>query len=859
MPLSTKKVELIAAIVRAESGEAGQERASAQAEASPARKRGKAAPQPAGAAKGAEQTAQPAAEEKKPAPKKTRASSAASEPAEAAKGAEQTAQPAAEEKKPAPRKTRASSAASEPAEAAKGAEQTAQPAAEEKKPAPRKTRASSAASEPAEAAKGAEQTAPPAAEEKPAPKKADASGTASEPAEAAKDAEQTAQPAAEEKPAPKKADASGTAPEPAGAAKGAGQTAPPAAKGRSSERTAQKRRGRPLIPPKAVEQADGVHEESADNPVGMAQQERFYAPRRAEAKEASKPEKPSAGAGQKQPKIAADMAAPGESPKQEPSKAETARQEAAKTAAQLHTPQRTPRSALPRQDAAGLQRTHAPAEKPGAEARRDAPQPQETGRAWQRPAYHAPERLSYGPRSAGRVYSSYQPGFQQGYRQGRPASYVAPQPRFAGVSYAGTQEPEPPREAAVPQEAKNRAVRDWTPQPEPAVPEGDFGEGGGMLEIHPDGYGFLRSKCYEPGNDDVYVSIAQIRRFGLKNGDYVVGKTRPARDGDRYSALVYIDKVNDLPAEQAARRKPFEELTPIYPNKRITLENGGNANDLAIRLIDFIAPIGFGQRALIVSPPKAGKTVLLKKIANGITENFPQVHLIMLLIDERPEEVTDIKRSVRGEVVYSTFDEMQENHTRVSEAVIERAQRLVECGKDVVILLDSITRLARAYNAIAPQTGRALSGGLGPGVLYKPKRFFGAARNIEEGGSLTIIATALVETGSRMDDVIYEEFKGTGNMEIHLDRKLSEKRIFPAIDLAKSGTRHEELLLSEQELDGVLAVRKVLSSTGVADAAEQLLSMLERTRTNTEFFQRLKEWILLWEKEGYTVGGRRGG
>ena len=759
LPLSTKKVELIAAIVRAESGEAGQERASAQAEAAPARKRGKAAPQPAGAAKGAEQTAQPAAEEKKPAPKKTRASSAASEPAEAAKGAEQTAQPAAEEKKPAPRKTRASGTASEPAEAAKGA----------------------------------------------------------------------------------------------------GQTAPPAAKGRSAERTAQKRRGRPLIPPKAVEQADGVHEESADNPVGMAQQERFYAPRRAEAKEASKPEKPSAGAGQKQPKIAADMAAPGESPKQEPSKAETARQEAAKTAAQLYTPQRTPRSALPRQDAAGLQRTHAPAEKPGAEARRDAPQPQETGRAWQRPAYHAPERLSYGPRSAGRVYSSYQPGFQQGYRQGRPASYVAPQPRFAGVSYAGTQEPEPPREAAVPQEAKNRAVRDWTPQPEPAVPEGDFGEGGGMLEIHPDGYGFLRSKCYEPGNDDVYVSIAQIRRFGLKNGDYVVGKTRPARDGDRYSALVYIDKVNDLPAEQAARRKPFEELTPIYPNKRITLENGGNANDLAIRLIDFIAPIGFGQRALIVSPPKAGKTVLLKKIANGITENFPQVHLIMLLIDERPEEVTDIKRSVRGEVVYSTFDEMQENHTRVSEAVIERAQRLVECGKDVVILLDSITRLARAYNAIAPQTGRALSGGLGPGVLYKPKRFFGAARNIEEGGSLTIIATALVETGSRMDDVIYEEFKGTGNMEIHLDRKLSEKRIFPAIDLAKSGTRHEELLLSEQELDGVLAVRKVLSSTGVADAAEQLLSMLERTRTNTEFFQRLKEWLLLWEKEGYTVGGRRGG
>ena len=466
----------------------------------------------------------------------------------------------------------------------------------------------------------------------------------------------------------------------------------------------------------------------------------------------------------------------------------------------------------------------------------------------------------YQPRTQStRVYSSYQPGAQQGYQ---PRGGMRPQFSM-GQRYTYNAQPADGQESSgYPQQAapemRTRPQREWTPPTtETPMPEGDFGEGGGLLEMHPDGYGFLRANLYSSSNNDIYVSIAQIRRFALKNGDFVTGKTRPARDGDRYSALVYIDKVNGLPADQAARRKPFEELTPIYPDKRITLENTGNNKDLAIRLIDFIAPIGFGQRAMIVSPPKAGKTVLLKKIANAITENFPDVHLIMLLIDERPEEVTDIKRSVRGEVVYSTFDELPENHTRVSEMVIDRAQRLVECGKDVVILLDSLTRLARAYNAIAPQTGRALSGGLGPGVLHKPKRFFGAARNIEEGGSLTIIATALIETGSRMDDVIYEEFKGTGNMEIHLDRKLSEKRIFPAIDLAKSSTRHEELLLSEAELDGVTSVRKVLSSSGAADATEQLMGMLERTKTNGEFFQRLKEWLALWEKEGYTVGSRR--
>ena len=371
------------------------------------------------------------------------------------------------------------------------------------------------------------------------------------------------------------------------------------------------------------------------------------------------------------------------------------------------------------------------------------------------------------------------------------------------------------------------------------MPEGDFGEGGGVLEMHPDGYGFLRANLYSASNNDIYVSIAQIRRFALKNGDYVTGKTRPARDGDRYSALVYIDKVNGLPADQAARCKPFEELTPIYPDKRITLENTGNNKDLAIRLIDFIAPIGFGQRAMIVSPPKAGKTVLLKKIANAITENFPDVHLIMLLIDERPEEVTDIKRSVRGEVVYSTFDELPENHTRVSEMVIDRAQRLVECGKDVVILLDSLTRLARAYNLAQPASGRILSGGVDSTALYPPKKFLGAARNIEGGGSLTILASALVETGSKMDEVIFEEFKGTGNMELKLDRNLADRRIFPAIDPVASGTRKEDLLLDPQKAPLIWAVRRILANTNNTERAmDMLIKSLKRTDDNDEFLMR---------------------
>ncbi len=386
---------------------------------------------------------------------------------------------------------------------------------------------------------------------------------------------------------------------------------------------------------------------------------------------------------------------------------------------------------------------------------------------------------------------------------------------------------------------------------------GECGEALGILEIHPEGYGFLRSENYLPGNKDVYVSMAQIRKFNLKTGDQVRGKTRPSKDEDRLLALLYIEDVNGEDVEHCITRRPFEELTPIYPDKRFTLENIRFSRDLAIRIIDLISPIGKGQRGLIVAPPKAGKTILLKKIANSIKHNYPEVELIVLLIDERPEEVTDMQRSINGEVVYSTFDERPENHAKVAEMVIERAKRLVEYGRDVVILLDSLTRLGRAYNLIVPPSGRTLSGGLDPSSLYKPKRFFGAARNIENGGSLTIIATALVETGSRMDEIIYEEFKGTGNMEIHLDRRLSEKRIFPAIDLAKSGTRREELLLSQKEIEGIWSMRKVMSSGNTAEVTEQLISMLVRTDTNEDFLNRLREWLNIWEKEGYNMGGNR--
>ncbi|MDD3840753.1 MAG: transcription termination factor Rho [Clostridia bacterium] len=357
----------------------------------------------------------------------------------------------------------------------------------------------------------------------------------------------------------------------------------------------------------------------------------------------------------------------------------------------------------------------------------------------------------------------------------------------------------------------------------------------GVLEVLPDGYGFLRSDNYLPGPKDIYVSQSQIRRFSLKTGDLVAGTTRPPKDVEKYQALLYVNSVNGENPENATRRTPFEYLTPIYPKQRFTLENRKNPKELSTRLIDLIAPIGKGQRGLIVAPPKSGKTTLLKKIANCITINYPDIDLIVLLIDERPEEVTDMKRSIDGEVIYSTFDELPEHHTRVAEMVIDRAQRLVEHKKDVIILLDSITRLSRAYNLTIPPSGRTLSGGLDPGALHKPKKFFGAARNIEEGGSLTIIATALIETGSRMDDVIYEEFKGTGNMEIHLDRKLSEKRIFPAIDIYKSGTRREELLLTQAELEAVWTIRRAMSSMGTADVTERLIEQLLTTYSNDEF------------------------
>lgn len=394
----------------------------------------------------------------------------------------------------------------------------------------------------------------------------------------------------------------------------------------------------------------------------------------------------------------------------------------------------------------------------------------------------------------------------------------------------------------------------------PAVPQmleaGLCGDGQGVLEVQPDGYGFLRTENYSPGRNDVYVSIAQIRRFSMKNGDMVQGKTRERREGDRYAALMYVETINGDPPMRARERRPFDSLTPIHPNRRLTLEDRDGGGDIAIRMVDFIAPIGLGQRALIVAPPKAGKTILLKKIATAITENHKDIHLIVLLIDERPEEVTELRRSIDGEVVFSTFDQPGENHVRITEMVYERAQRLVEQRKNVVILMDSLTRLSRAYNTIAP-SGRAMSGGLAPGVLQRPKRFFGAARNVEEGGSLTIIATVLTETGNRMDDIIFEEFKGTGNAEIRLDRALSERRVFPAVDLLGSSTRREELLLSPAEMEGVALVRQMLTVSKGGEGTKQLINMLEKTKKNEEFFKRLKEWLAIWAKEGYTLGGIR--
>lgn len=386
-------------------------------------------------------------------------------------------------------------------------------------------------------------------------------------------------------------------------------------------------------------------------------------------------------------------------------------------------------------------------------------------------------------------------------------------------------EPRETRESREPRE--NREGRD------------DRFEVEGILELAEDGFGFLRFNNFLTSEKDIYVAPAQIRRFNLKTGDKIKGICRHPNDGNRFGALLYVVSVNGDEPGAAIKRPDFESLTPIFPNERLVLEDG---RDLSLRLIDLVAPIGKGQRGLIVAPPKAGKTVLLKKIANSIEKHYPETELIVLLVDERPEEVTDMKRSLKsGEVIYSTFDEMPQHHVKVAEMVLARAQRLAEHGKDVVVLLDSITRLARAYNLVVPASGKTLSGGFDPGALYKPKKFFGAARNLEEGGSITILATALVETGSRMDDLIFEEFKGTGNMELHLDRKLSEKRIFPAIDLNKSGTRREDLLMNQEEMEAIWRMRRALGNRDNQEVTEMILDNLAHTRDNKTFIEVIKK------------------
>ncbi len=363
----------------------------------------------------------------------------------------------------------------------------------------------------------------------------------------------------------------------------------------------------------------------------------------------------------------------------------------------------------------------------------------------------------------------------------------------------------------------------------------------GVIEVLEDGFGFLRSENFLTGNDDCYVSPTFIRKFNLKTGDMIYGVARPPRDGERYGGLIFIKSINDDPIAEAFKRTEFDSLTPIFPNERIRLEC--EKNSYSMRIIDLISPIGKGQRGMIVAPPKAGKTTILKDIANSITKNHPDIHLIVLLIDERPEEVTDIKESIAGEVIYSTFDELPEHHARVAEMVLERAKRLVEHKKDVVILLDSLTRLARAYNLIVPPSGKTLSGGIDPNALHKPKKFFGAARNIKEGGSLTILATALVETGSRMDEIIFEEFKGTGNMEIHLDRKMSERRIFPAIDINKSGTRREDLLMDSEEIKAVYAIRRAFSDCSPGEVTSKIIETVLKTKNNKEFTQVIQKTL----------------
>lgn len=582
-----------------------------------------------------------------------------------------------------------------------------------------------------------------------------------------------------------------------------------------------------------------------------------------------------------------------------PAQSESAQPEAAAPAAEEKPAAPVPREMQEQPAAPAPQAQHVPQPAPITE---DGPAAYEQRTRYpQQPQYRAPRQeyqqggynrrqynQSYAPQQ-GRPYGGYNSqnrdtGYQSGYNRRQEGYQGYQNTGYQGgyrqdynrtndyrENYRAPQETYQPRESYVPQYEGEDGYRQQKPEgyynkeygtSNPAVPEllegGACGDCEGVLEVLPDRYGFLRSENYLPGNRDVYVSIAQIRRFSLKTGDLVTGKTRPSKEGERFLALLYITAVNGEEPEKAQTRKPFEELVPIYPNERITLESPGLGHDqnLAIRLIDLIAPIGKGQRGMIVSQPKSGKTTLLKNIAHGISNNYPDVHLIVLLIDERPEEVTDMQRSIKGEVLYSTFDELPEHHTRVAEMTQERAMRLVEQGKDVVVLMDSITRLARAYNLTIPATGKTLSGGMDPGALHKPKRFFGAARNIENGGSLTIIATALIETGSRMDDIVYEEFKGTGNMEIHLDRKMSEKRIFPAIDIYKSGTRREELLLTKEELDAVFTMRRTLAAGNPAEVTEQMINMLDKTATNEEFIQRLTSWNKIYEKDGYSAGKR---
>lgn len=459
-----------------------------------------------------------------------------------------------------------------------------------------------------------------------------------------------------------------------------------------------------------------------------------------------------------------------------------------------------------------------------------------TARPYQRPRYVCREERS-------------ENGERQEYRPRAPRFNERrfQEPRNYNQNNREEEQRQEPRQEAgqeMRQEPLRQEARPETRQ-EPRQETGTLDSGQeacGILEVMPDGFGFIRSDNYMPGDSDVYVSPSQIRRFGLKTGDIIRGNTRVKSATEKFSALLYLKSVNNLPLDQIMRRGNFEDMTPVFPDERLRLERPGGS--MAMRIVDLVSPIGKGQRGMIVSPPKAGKTTLLKDAAKSILRNNPEMYLIILLIDERPEEVTDIKEAIQGsnvEVIYSTFDEQPEHHKRVSEMVIERAKRLVESKKDVTIFIDSITRLARAYNLTVPPSGRTLSGGLDPAALYMPKRFFGAARNMREGGSLTILATALVDTGSKMDDVVYEEFKGTGNMELVLDRKLQERRVFPAIDIAKSGTRREDLLLTPDEQEAVYNMRKALNGMKSEEAVENILNMFARTRNNGELIQILKK------------------